>query len=790
MSMRDDWLRKRIFRGREGAVEPLRNVPKISSPQFEHSLEPPSPSRMPYDTEPLELTVEEDPLVKLMEHWNVLCRHKILLVILTIVGALAGFAYNVSQAPRYQAGASMEIQDSQNAVSAIGVSSPNEFSIQTQVDILKSSTLLNRVISKMKPEKNPASPAWQDFLVRCRKALGVQPNWGLASWEEAVAMARKTLAIDYTRESRIITLRCQSTNPQVAAQFINSVAEEYIEQRLKERWEAYEGTSKWLMQAQGELKAKLELSEAELQRFARASGLVFTSDTQNIAEEKLKQLQTALTGAQAVRIAKQAQYEASKSGKPEALPEVLDNGPIGAYQVQLTELRRQLAELSSALMPEHYKIKRLQAQISELESVMERERNNVIKRIKNEYEAALQTENRLRSEYDRQTMLISGQAPNLIKYGMLKREAETNRQLYDLTLQKGKEASIASAMRASDARVIDPANPAGAPFKPVLAMNLAMGLIGGLMLGAAFALTRERLHANIHLTGKLPLTLSFRELGVIPSAKISRLPYAGAARRVMLPASRLLSLGSQLQVDHGERPENFLALTTKNQSNSPMAEAFRATMASILFSSDSNTGSPQAIVVTSPSPSEGKTTIACNLGIALAEINFRVLLLDADMRIPRLHGIFDIDNSWGLSNLLQDRLPIKDYLPEQLAVETDIPGLFVLPSGSARTNLSNLLYSPRLLELLNRCRCDFTAILIDAPPVLSVPDARILSRAADSVVLVFRAPTTTRDEASAAMKCLEEDGTPILGTILNDWDPHTTGYASYRSPYTYRYEAD
>jgi Mrp family chromosome partitioning ATPase len=140
--------------------------------------------------------------------------------------------------------------------------------------------------------------------------------------------------------------------------------------------------------------------------------------------------------------------------------------------------------------------------------------------------------------------------------------------------------------------------------------------------------------------------------------------------------------------------------------------------------------------------------------------------------------------------VLQSRQPIKDFTPEQLALETGVPGLWVLPSGSLRANLSTLLYSPRLPELLARCRYDFSAILIDAPPILNVPDARILSRAADSAVLVFRAPTTTRDEATAAMMCLEEDGTPILGTILNDWDPQNSGYGNYRSYYSYHYDSD
>jgi succinoglycan biosynthesis transport protein ExoP len=213
-------------------------------------------------------------------------------------------------------------------------------------------------------------------------------------------------------------------------------------------------------------------------------------------------------------------------------------------------------------------------------------------------------------------------------------------------------------------------------------------------------------------------------------------------------------------------------------------------MASILFSSNSETGRPQAIVFTSPTPKSGKTTIACNLGIALAEINRSVLLLDADMRLPRLHHIFDVANNWGFSDLLHDRTPIEEYSLEDLAHPTEIPSLFILPSGGTRTNLSSLLYSSRLPGLLARCRREFSVVLIDAPPVLNVPDARILSRAADSAVLVFRVPSTTRDEAAAAIRCFQEDGTLILGTILNDWNPDHAGYGSYRSAYSHSYYSD
>jgi succinoglycan biosynthesis transport protein ExoP len=796
MSSQDDWLRKRIFQKPEIKVNALPKPPQIGEPRSEPLQALEIVSRGPYYGEYPEFSESpEDPFAKLVEYWSILRQRKIVILVLTIIGVLTGLAYNVLQEPKFRARVSMEIQGPQEALSAISLASPNDASIQTQVDILKSNPMLDRAETKLAQATHSELKPPGDLFTPWRKALGIQLDWGTAAWREAVSTARRTLQIKSSRESRIITLQCDSINPQVAAEFTNTLANEYIEQRLEDRWAAYQNTSKWLNQAQVELKAKLEASEQELQRFARSSGLLFISDSQNVSEEKLNQLQSELSRAQAQRIAKEAQYEASKSSKPEALPEVLDSGPIRTYQVQLTDLQRQLAELSSALTPEHYKIKRLQAQIAELESALSNERTNIIKRIRNEYDSALRTENQIRAEYDRQVRLISGDAENLIHYRILKREAETNRQLYELTLQKGKEASIASALRASDARVVDPARPANAPYKPILALNLAAGLTGGLFFASSFVLVSARLRATVHLPGNLPMRLSVRELGVIPSAKIDRLNYGSLKHsltsrsgRVSLPSGkRFLRLHSR--DGHSEQSSLGLELLTKNQSNSIMAEAFRAIMASILFSCDSSTGRPQVIVFTSPSPREGKTTVVSNLGIALAEIEHRVLLLDGDMRIPRLHNIFGISNGWGLSNLLHEKTPIEEYTLEEMALRTEIPNLWVLPSGSARTNLSTLLYSSRFAALLARCRCEFSIVLVDAPPVLNVPDARILSRAADSSVLVFRASSTTRDEAMAAMRCFEEDGTTILGTIMNDWNPNIAGYGNYRSPYSYRYDA-
>jgi capsular exopolysaccharide synthesis family protein len=163
----------------------------------------------------------------------------------------------------------------------------------------------------------------------------------------------------------------------------------------------------------------------------------------------------------------------------------------------------------------------------------------------------------------------------------------------------------------------------------------------------------------------------------------------------------------------------------------------------------------------------------------MAEINRRVLLIDADMRIPRLHKIFDITNSWGLSDVLYDRIPIEDYPEESIVRKTQIPNLCLLPSGPRRVSISSLLYSHRMAELLFRFRRDFETILIDTAPMLQISDARVLARLSDGVILVCRAGHTTRDVAITAINCFGEDGTPVLGTILNDWDPNITGYKAY-----------
>jgi receptor protein-tyrosine kinase len=212
-----------------------------------------------------------------------------------------------------------------------------------------------------------------------------------------------------------------------------------------------------------------------------------------------------------------------------------------------------------------------------------------------------------------------------------------------------------------------------------------------------------------------------------------------------------------------------------------LAEAYRATLTSILLPTLNGEG-PRVLVLTSPDPGAGKTTVTSNLGMATAEIGRRVLLIDADLRRPRLHRLFEIPNSFGLTDILRITTPLEDIPVNQLVRQTKIPGLFLVPSGPTTDGLTSLLYSPRLTEFLQRVAKEFDLVLIDAPPMLHFADARVLGRHSDGVILVLRSGQTKRDAAMLARQRFDEDGTCVLGSILNSWD-----LKNPRSPYAYAY---
>jgi len=725
-----------------------------------------------------------DEFAALLQYAQLLWKCKSILVLAAVIGILLATAVTLQMTPLYRAKTSMQIDV--NAQEPFGGNAlpSRDPGLATQIELLQSASMRERALSKLKTKTNLQNPKVFGPLVGLRRLLGLRGPAAIP-WNEAINIAAGSATAKAAKDSRIVEIESRSSNPEAAAAFTDRLAEEYIQRIQEERWDSYQHTGEWLTRVQDELKAKVEQSDARVANFAKSKRLVFTG-AQNVSEDKLKQLQTQFLAASGDRISRQAAWESSQNSPTESLPSVLDSGPMATYQTKLADLRRELAELSATLTPSHYRTQRVQAQIEELEKERSKERANIISRIRIEYEAALKRENELRRAYDEQTQALTGQADDIIQYNILQREAETNKKLYDMALQQGKEASIASALRTSNARIVDRAIKPMFPVKPNLILNLSLGMFGGLFCGAVFIFVRARMNAKIQAPGVLELHMNLRELGVIPTAMndpgvrlLSRLQRGGNG-----------SIGNRrTKLDQSDDPSDCVELVTWNRKPSVIAEAFRATMTSILFSVE-NGDSPKVFVITSAAPQEGKSTVVSNLAIALAEINHRVLLVDADMRLPRLHTIFDLPNTLGLSDILHEPKPVHEYPIESLVRKTQIPHLAVLTAGPARMNLSRLLHSTRMKDLVARFREVFDVILIDTAPVLSVPDSRILARVADGVILVVRAHKTHQEAAFAAVKRFAEDGHSILGTILNDWNPKMStygqyaSYAQYYSPYS------
>ena len=736
----------------------------------------------------------------LFDYWRILQRRKGTVILIAFLGLLAGVLVTLPQTPVYQARTSLEIQDiNQNFLNVKETSPVNDTGaysaltdIQTQIKILQSETLIERTAQKLRAVK-PAElktetgriPAW-------RKALNLPVPGVIDERGSSLHAAADNLKVRAAGQTRIIELLFDSTNPKLAADFLNTLTNDYIDQNIEVRWQMSQRTADWLGRQLDDMRIKLERSEDALQAYARQTGLLFTGDKQgdkqNVSEEKLRQLQTSLSTAQAERVARQSKWEIARAAAAETLPDVLNDPSLREYQGKLADLRRQQAELVATYKPEYSKVKRVEAQIAEIGKTLERERKSILERIRHEFDEASRREALLALAYGTQARLVTADGEKSIKYNILKREVDSNRQLYDAMLQKVKESSIASAMRASNARVVDPAKPPRQPYKPSLSMNAAIGLLAGLFLGVAFVVMREREDRTLQEPGDAPFWLNVPELGVIPSAlSSSRLKMSHYYGRKELPAAKL-EPGLMPVVKAGSAngsAEDRIELVTWQRKASMLAEAFRVVLASLLFTGN-NGSRPRVLVMTSASPREGKTTVTANLGIALAEIRQKVLLIDADLRKPRLHDIFGLANEKGLSTLLMER-PWAPELMDGIVQQTKIPGLFVLPSGPATEAAANLLYSATLPELLAQFKKEFDMVILDTPPMLQMPDARVISRIADGVLLVFRAGQTTRDAAIAARQRFGEDETRVVGTILNGWDPKRSpnGYYGYSKGYGY-----
>jgi polysaccharide biosynthesis transport protein len=707
-----------------------------------------------------------------MECVRALYRRKGTVLLITLLGVLLAALVSLAQPRLYRSVASLEVQGiNENFLNLRDIdpaatpgSSSTDVYVKTQAEILQQDALIEQTAEKVKlgerAEFRPQLSLWD----RLHGVALPHPSSTFGR-QYMVELVRKHLSIEPSRDSQLIRVAFESRDPQLAAKFANEFAKTFIEESVARRRRAAQEIQDMLGPRLDQQRKKLQSSQAELDAYTRASGLILTQGQDTLSAEKLRTLQDELSKAQADLIAKQSQFEQATKNPVELTAE---NSILRDYEVKLTDLRRQEAELESILNPESYKVVKLKAQIAQLESAVRRETRRARQAMQNDLMAAEHREANLARTYTRQSAAVSETTAKLTRYNELKHEVDTDRQFYDAMVQKVNDAGIASAVRQSNIRLVAPAEPAFYPFKPNLPLNLSIGLFAGLMVAVGSVMLSEQANACVRAPGEAGVYLNLPELGTIPKAEsVGYAPRLLGFRDATLPVERI----------------------TWDRRFSAVAESFRSTTASLLSAERSGAYS-NVLVVTSSLAGEGKTTVASNLGIALAEVRGRVLLIDGDMRRPRLHKIFGVANSWGLSDILQEQNAAEELPLEALVKRTPVPHLYVLPSGPCTDSIFSLLYSERMERLMGRFGQEFDYVIVDAPPCLEFADARILARYASGVLLVLRADYANKKTAQAAAQRLLMDGVSIIGTVLNHWDPAAWGdayaygyYGSYHKVY-------
>jgi capsular exopolysaccharide synthesis family protein len=661
--------------------------------------------------------------------------------------------------------------------------------LQSEFKVLESQTLALRVVRALhldrrtEPAGETAPLARNNILTALRRALGFGEG-GSTGAEQASAEERRLdnlasqvrggLTITPVRNSRIVDVTFDAGDPKLAAAVANTLANEYIQMNFETKFGATTMASEFLAKQIEDLKARVEKSEEDLVRFSRDHDIYAIGDKENVVLQKLADLNSALTASQADRIQKEAIWKIVQQAGPGNFPDILRSDLIKTLESSVADLSVQKAKLEAEFKLPWPDLERVNSQLAEAQRQLDIQKQRVIQNAEIEYHAALQRENLLAQALAAQKLKADTFNQNSIQYSILQRQVDTDKQLYDGLLQRMKEAGVSAGLKSSNIRILDPALPPGAPYSPNKSYNLSLALVIGSMFGVGLAFFVEYLDRSVKTPDDVDRFVKLPFLGLIPSvASFSMSPH-----RKQLAAPRG-SNGSDRDGDFKK-----IELIAYYYAKSRISEAYHNLRTSISLSS--GTGRPpKVLLVTSSQPVEGKTTTALNLAITLAQAGGKVVLLDCDMRNPRIHRALGLDNSNGMSSFLSGN---SDFSP--LIQETEIPNLFAVPSGPVPPNPAVLVGSPRLkqsLVLLEQC---FDHIILDSPPVLSVADPRTLATAVDGVILVIKGGDTPKAAVQRTKRLLQEVHAHITGALLNNVDIHSADYYYRSKYYCYGYHSE
>jgi polysaccharide biosynthesis transport protein len=714
-----------------------------------------------------------DTEVHLLDYVKVLYKRRWTAATAFLVVFVSVAVYTFTATPIYEAKTQILIEkENANVVTFKEAFEQNQIAddyYQTQYKILQSRALARRTLDGLKLWNHALFTPKDDGMLKtiagmpaaALSLLGATKIGEAPGADETKQQSRvidkflNNLTVSPIRNSRLVDVRFASPDPAMSALVANGLAKAYIEQNLEFKFLSSKEASDWLGQRLAEQRQQVEQSEQALQKYREQTDAVSLEERQNIVVQKLGDLNGAVTRAKTERLQKEAAYNQIKAlGDRNALdtfPAILSNTFIQQQKGEIAELQRQQAQLSEKLGPRHPDMLKISNAIQSAETKLQTEIAKVVQSVRNEYQAALIQEQSLAGALEQQKRDALALNRKGIDYGALQRDAATNRQIFESLLQRTKETGISGELKTSNIRVVDAAEVPRRPASPNIPTNLLLALFGGTTLAVGLTFFFEYLDSRIKTPDEIKAHLGLPFLGMVPALFDKNLH------------DPLMNNGV---------PQNF-------------SEAFRAIRTNVLFASAED--GPKTVVITSSAPGEGKTLVATNLAVALAQASLRVLIVDADMRKPRVHSVLGHRQEPGLSNVL-----VGNAKASEAVKSTGVPGLWALSAGMLPPNPAELLGSKRFKEFVATLGQHFDWVVIDTPPVMAVTDSVIAGNVAQAVIFVLGAEMTSRHTALRAVEQLANGKTKFLGSVLNRVDLQHHGYyysQYYRREYASYYQA-
>ena len=692
------------------------------------------------------------------DYWTVLIRHRRTVVMVFLGAVLTAFIWSMTARPVFTGTAMLRIEKEEPRILKFeppgrddNAGESAQMQLQTYNRLLQSRALANRVIGLAELDRYP------EF-----RAIGRR----LGDVTDAFL---ERLHVEPIRNTRLVKVSFESRSPEVAALVANTLAEELIAQQLDDKRNASQYATRFLTTQVDEARQALQSSEGEVSQFLEENDILFVGverigervgERQALISQELATLSDSLLKVKAERIAKESMLVQATRATAESLPAVLQSPLVAHLKEEATKLEGRYRELGQSFKPEYPRMQRLAENIKEVRRQLHAEIQQFVEAARREYSAALQNETEVRKLVDQQRTLARKLDGQMARYNLLRREADTRRDLYAALSSRLKETQVSASLLISNISVVDRAE---VPLKrsgPRTGLNLLIGCMVGLVGGVALAFLFEYLDTSIRDPREIEALLRVPTLGLVPT-------------RSALPAhldGRPLGAGAGPPGAYGA-----FALVAHQATSSILAEAFRNLRTSVVYATPGRP--PKTMLVTSLQQQDGKTSVSTNCAITLAQLGTGdVLLVDADLRHPDLHRILDVPQTPGLSDLLVGGVGVAEVIRP-----TRIPGLFVIPAGPVPTNPAELLFSPRFTQALAAVGERFAHIVIDSAPMLEVSDTLVLAPRVEGVILVLRQGHTGRDAAQRAVQMLGSVRAHLLGVVLNHADVRSSaaGYQYY-----------